>query len=129
MGTMRLVNGSISMVICTCETNSLTLSANLHAIDLQTQWLWGPISTLLKENPKDLVYNWLREHDNKSFINSSSLMPNPSEHRHCMISTNNSQPPFCCLYRIHYFCIAVKAGSPATPQFVAYRQPHISVSS
>lgn len=79
---MRLVNGSISMVICTCETNSLTLSANLHAIDLQTQWLWGPISTLLKENPKDLVYNWLREHDNKSFINSSSLMPNPDRKAH-----------------------------------------------
>lgn len=34
---MRLVNGRIFMVICTCETNSLTLSANLHAIDRQTQ--------------------------------------------------------------------------------------------
>ncbi len=33
---MRLVNGSVSMVICICETNSLTLSANLHAIDRQT---------------------------------------------------------------------------------------------
>lgn len=34
---MRLVNGHVIMVICTCETKSLTLSANLHAIDLQTQ--------------------------------------------------------------------------------------------
>lgn len=34
---MRMVNGSVFIVICTCETKSLTLSANLHAIDLQTQ--------------------------------------------------------------------------------------------
>lgn len=34
---MRLVNGRVFMIICTCETNSLTLSANLHAIDRQTQ--------------------------------------------------------------------------------------------
>lgn len=33
---MRLVNGRVFMIICTCETNSLTLSANLHAIDRQT---------------------------------------------------------------------------------------------
>lgn len=37
VGTMRRVNDHVIMVICTCETNSLTLSANLHAIDLQTQ--------------------------------------------------------------------------------------------
>lgn len=34
---MRLVNDHVIMVICTCETNSLTLRANLYAIDLQTQ--------------------------------------------------------------------------------------------
>lgn len=37
---MRLVNGRVSMVIFTCETNSLTLSANLHAIDRQTLCYW-----------------------------------------------------------------------------------------
>ena len=34
---MRMVNGRVFIVICTCKTNSLTLSANLYAIDRQTQ--------------------------------------------------------------------------------------------
>lgn len=33
---MRMVNGSVFIVICTCKTNSLTLGVNLHAIDRQT---------------------------------------------------------------------------------------------
>lgn len=57
MGMIRLVNSHVIMVICTCETKSLTLSANLHAIDRQTPCYWRPISMLLKANPKDLVYN------------------------------------------------------------------------
>lgn len=34
---MRMVNGRVFIDICTCKTNSMTLGANLHAIDLQTQ--------------------------------------------------------------------------------------------
>ena len=107
MGTMRLVNGHVFMVICTYETNSLTLSANLHAIDRQTLCYWQPISMLLKMHSKDLFHRGQWEHDNNSFSRMFSLKPTPPARRHCMASTNNSQPPFCCLYRIHYFCIAV----------------------
>ncbi len=64
---MRLVNGRVFMVICTCETNSLTLSANLHAIDRQTLCYWQPISMLLKTRHKDLFQSVLRERDNNSF--------------------------------------------------------------
>lgn len=31
---MKPANISVFMVICTCETNSMTLGVNLHAIDL-----------------------------------------------------------------------------------------------
>ncbi len=64
---MRLANGHVIMVICTCETKSLTLSANLYAIDLQTLCYWQPISMLLKTRHKDLFQSVLRERDNNSF--------------------------------------------------------------
>lgn len=64
---MRLVNGRVFMIICTCETNSLTLSANLHAIDRQTLCYWQPISMLLDKYAKILSHSGLRKRDNNSF--------------------------------------------------------------
>ncbi len=64
---MRLVNGRVFMIICTCETKTLTLSANLYAIDLQTLCYWQPISMLLDKHSKILSHSGLRKRDNNSF--------------------------------------------------------------